>query len=206
MKKINFKKGFTLIELMIVVAIIGILAAIAIPNFLKYQLRSKTSEAKTVIGGIKTSQESFRAEYDTYAEWAVRPAGGPARNFKTTWGSNSCPANCTRIEISMGNGANCNEAECVGYAPAGDVYYEYEATAQHSPAVPEYKIGTQADLDADTLIGGFYFPTCNDTAVCVGVAGPNGAADPAAVAGVDNSVCGATSVAFEVNNCNAHVY
>ena len=55
MRKNNKKAGFTLIELMIVVAIIGILAAIAIPNFIRYQLRSKTTEAKTVIGGIKTS-------------------------------------------------------------------------------------------------------------------------------------------------------
>ena len=46
------KKGFTLIELMIVVAIIGILAAIAIPNFLKFQAKSKTSEAKTNLGAI----------------------------------------------------------------------------------------------------------------------------------------------------------
>ncbi len=62
----NRKKGFTLIELMIVVAIIGILAAIAIPNFLKYQCKSKTSEAKTNLGAIFTSEEAYRAEYDVY--------------------------------------------------------------------------------------------------------------------------------------------
>jgi type IV pilus assembly protein PilA len=58
MKKNNQRKGFTLIELMIVVAIIGILAAIAIPNFIRYQLRSKTTEAKVILGGAKTSEES----------------------------------------------------------------------------------------------------------------------------------------------------
>lgn len=60
-------KGFTLIELMIVVAIIGVLAAIAIPNFLNYQCKAKQSEAKSNLGNIRTSQEAYFAEYDTYA-------------------------------------------------------------------------------------------------------------------------------------------
>ena len=66
----NNSKGFTLIELMIVVAIIGILAAIAIPNFLTYQCKARQSEAKTNLGGIRVSQEAYYAEYDTYtADW-----------------------------------------------------------------------------------------------------------------------------------------
>ncbi len=75
MKKIHRKsgkksKGFTLIELMIVVAIIGILAAIAIPNFLRFQAKSKQTEAKTNLGAIGTTAEAFRAEFDTYiASW-----------------------------------------------------------------------------------------------------------------------------------------
>jgi type IV pilus assembly protein PilA len=60
------EKGFTLIELMIVVAIIGILAAIAIPNFLRYQAKAKQSEAKTNLGGIYTSEIAYKAEYDKY--------------------------------------------------------------------------------------------------------------------------------------------
>jgi|WetSurSiteA1Bulk_404760.scaffolds.fasta_scaffold08386_2 type IV pilus assembly protein PilA len=61
-------KGFTLIELMIVVAIIGILAAIAIPNFLRYQAKSKQSEAKANLGAIFTSEVSYSSERDTYTD------------------------------------------------------------------------------------------------------------------------------------------
>jgi type IV pilus assembly protein PilA len=63
---IKNKEGFTLIELMIVVAIIGILAAVAIPNFINYQCKAKQSEAKQAVKTIATGLEAYMAEFDTY--------------------------------------------------------------------------------------------------------------------------------------------
>ncbi len=63
----RLKKGFTLIELMIVVAIIGILAAIAIPNFIRFQARSKQSEAKTNLKALFTAQKAWFGERDEFS-------------------------------------------------------------------------------------------------------------------------------------------
>jgi type IV pilus assembly protein PilA len=71
-KMLKNKKGFTLIELMIVVAIIGILAAIAIPNFMTYQCKAKQAEAKSVLGSIRVLQEAYLAEFDTYADTTAK--------------------------------------------------------------------------------------------------------------------------------------
>jgi len=60
------EKGFSLVELMIVVAIIGILAAIAIPNYQKFQERAKQSEAKGHLAGIFTAEQSYFAEYNYF--------------------------------------------------------------------------------------------------------------------------------------------
>ena len=62
----NNQKGFTLIELMIVIAIIGILAAIAIPNFMNYQCNANQREGNAVLNAIRTSIETYYAENNVY--------------------------------------------------------------------------------------------------------------------------------------------
>ena len=64
-KKIN-SKGFTLIELMIVIAIIGILAAIAIPQFASYRRKAYNSAALSDLKNTKTNLESFYADWQYY--------------------------------------------------------------------------------------------------------------------------------------------
>lgn len=60
------QKGFTLIELMIVVGIIGILVALAAPNFSRYQSKARQSEGKIALAAIFTGEKSFHSEYAAY--------------------------------------------------------------------------------------------------------------------------------------------
>jgi type IV pilus assembly protein PilA len=69
----TMRKGFSLVELMIVVAIIGILAAIAIPNFVAMQLKAKRSEVPSNVDGIKTSEVAYEAAFDSFIDAAAKP-------------------------------------------------------------------------------------------------------------------------------------
>ena len=72
----NAQKGFTLIELMIVVAIIGILAAIAIPAYQNYIARSQVSEAMTLATGLKTGIQTNLQNNSCFANGAAAAVAG----------------------------------------------------------------------------------------------------------------------------------
>jgi type IV pilus assembly protein PilA len=117
-------KGFTLIELMIVVAIIGILAAIAIPNFLRYQLRSKFSELKTNVEAIYKSEESLRQGERLLC------AGAPTGAFV---GIPAVPVNGGAGKVSSQKILWANSdillASAIDWSVQGSTYGQYSAVA-----------------------------------------------------------------------------
>jgi type IV pilus assembly protein PilE len=75
-KAVRNRKGFTLIELMIVVVIIGILAALAIPRFMTATTKAKQSEAKGVLKQVYTMQRTYFQQHGTYVAAADNAAAG----------------------------------------------------------------------------------------------------------------------------------
>jgi type IV pilus assembly protein PilE len=60
-------RGVTLVELMVVIAVIGILAAIAIPSYRRYLIRSQRSEAKIALLALRTAEEKYYLQYNAYS-------------------------------------------------------------------------------------------------------------------------------------------
>ncbi len=105
--KINAKKdekGFTLIELMIVIAIIGILAAIAIPQFNSYRKRSYNASAMSDLKNTATAQEAYFVDAQTY---------GAHGNLSINTGEN----------VTLGAGGDANTYIITAFHSAGDKTY-----------------------------------------------------------------------------------
>jgi len=74
------ERGFTLMELLIAVAIVVILAGIGVPTYLKFQLSAKHAEANTNLNGIKQFEESYKLSNGTYVDCATSPRIATAVN------------------------------------------------------------------------------------------------------------------------------
>jgi type IV pilus assembly protein PilA len=89
--------GFSLVELMVVVAIIGVLASIAVPAVNKYIAKARQSEAKTNLASLYTSEKAFYAEYSAYdnrfAAVGYSPEGQLRYNVGFTGGTQAGPGN-----------------------------------------------------------------------------------------------------------------
>src|SRR3989454_12767138 len=102
------QKGFTLIELMIVVAIIGILAAIAIPNFIKFQARSKQSEAKANLKAVFTAQKAFFQEKDKFSSLTGEIGFSPERNNRYAYYLTGSATLQDRSAATIPQGTTCS--------------------------------------------------------------------------------------------------
>ncbi|MCA2999702.1 MAG: pilin [Rhodocyclaceae bacterium] len=116
--------GFTLIELMIVVAIIGILAAVAIPAYQDYTAKAQASAAMTILGGLKTPTVEAMAQS---VVCAVSPsavsAGAYVESVSATPGTSPAGPTCTLVAIFRSSSVNsrvANQTVTMVYTTGGD--------------------------------------------------------------------------------------
>ncbi|HVP59254.1 MAG TPA: prepilin-type N-terminal cleavage/methylation domain-containing protein [Myxococcaceae bacterium] len=164
-------RGFTLIELMIVVAIIGLLAAVAIPNFLRFQARSKQGEVKLNLKALVTAERAYYQEKNAYSECLRKVGFSPERGNRYHYSINSagdaegCDSVETRTTATGTTGPNDAEinADTFKYgsgvgitavaAAAATVTYTPVAPAGSSITVSNNLVGITASYDSNGSFG-----------------------------------------------------
>ncbi len=154
--------GFTFVELMVTVSIVGLLAAVAIPNFKKYQSRMKTTEAKLQLSAIYTAEASFYGSYQIY-HTCLNYMGYDPSEFRSTRHYtvgfiNNAVINTTAYSTAITmdlNASECpmslNSTEDQTFFEAGMGVGEFISNSAHLPAT---SLGDQSSDSLMTYIAG----------------------------------------------------
>ncbi|MCB9524967.1 MAG: prepilin-type N-terminal cleavage/methylation domain-containing protein [Myxococcales bacterium] len=158
MRKLTQKaKGFTLIELMIVVAIIGILAAVAIPAFMKYIRRSKTSEATMNLRKIFDSSVSYYSAEHAARTGAIIPKQFPLTVAPTPadWAAKTCAGNASTKYPPAPDTWNNASWQALNFAVDDPFYYRYEYVSAGTGTGSQFTARAQGDLNCDFTLSTF---------------------------------------------------
>jgi type IV pilus assembly protein PilA len=125
------RSGFTLIETMIVVAIIGVIGSIAIPILMTYQMRSRSTEARTNLAAIRVAEEVSYSENGLYVSASAEPGAIPG----------SSPSAFDTLGSDFAD---------LGWAPEGRVYFSYAIAIAADAS--GFTADAAADLDGDGVV------------------------------------------------------
>ena len=155
------QSGFTLLELMIVVTVIGVLAAIAVPRFVNFQLRAKRSEAMVNLRAIATTQGAYYATHSAFVDCEASPT--------TPLGAQQHPFDLARPGWSA-----------LGWSPLGLVRCHYSAQVFENTRGKWVRNKARCDLDDDDTVAEWWIdldPDGTSTASLHGVLRPSHATD-----------------------------
>ena len=139
------RAGFTLIELMVTIALIGILSATAIASFKMYQLRTKRSEAAVNLAGLRTAQLAYFHESAGFIPAPQSPGLGVPGPDKQNWmAAGFSPVPGTGFDL-------------LGWRPEGPTYFDYDSAVLFGPNGWQFTAAAYGDTDGDGAMSAFLY-------------------------------------------------